>query len=214
MAAVPACLERHPERMGQHLADCQPGHAVLQMDQTGEFPDMLTVGLGELNPTEQRFRFSLWAINKSPLIMAGTNLPADSKAVLSKIRSHAHQPGRPSQGGALVRRHWSTQWDINLGRRPPGLPEGGRHRQLEERVPNRPARLPRRGHRTSHGSTRRLGCATPRLHFEDSLTTLNLLLLAAQPLFQVVLLVIPIRLICRRFHVIVTSSVQLLSLAM
>lgn len=87
----------------------------------GAFPDMdmLTVGLGGLTPTEERFHFGLWAINKSPLIIgasvAGTNLPADSKAVLSNTEVISINQDALGQGAQLVRRDGPAQWDIWAG---------------------------------------------------------------------------------------------------
>jgi alpha-galactosidase len=81
--------------------------------------DMLTVGLGGLTPTEERFHFALWAITKSPLIIgasvAGTNLPADSKAVLSNKEVIAINQDPLGKSAQLVRRHGPEQYDIWVG---------------------------------------------------------------------------------------------------
>jgi alpha-galactosidase len=87
----------------------------------GAFPDMdmLTVGLGGQTPTEERFHFSLWAILKSPLIIgasvAGTNLPADSKAILSNKEVIAINQDALGKGAQLVRRFGPEQYDIWAG---------------------------------------------------------------------------------------------------
>ncbi|KAL2126428.1 hypothetical protein VTI74DRAFT_930 [Chaetomium olivicolor] len=81
--------------------------------------DVLTVSLGGLTPTEERFHFSLWAINKFPLIIgvsvAGTNLPADSKAVLSNREVISINQDALGKGAQLVRRYGPEQWDIWAG---------------------------------------------------------------------------------------------------
>jgi alpha-galactosidase len=81
--------------------------------------DMLTVGLEGLTPTEERFHFGLWAINKSPLIIgasvAGTNLPKDSKAILSNKEVIAINQDPLGKGAQLVRRYGPEQWDVWAG---------------------------------------------------------------------------------------------------
>jgi alpha-galactosidase len=81
--------------------------------------DMLTVGLGGLTPTEERFHFALWAINKSPLIIgasvAGDNLPADSKAILSNKEVIAINQDPLGKSAQLVRRNSPEQYDIWTG---------------------------------------------------------------------------------------------------
>ncbi|KAK8053648.1 glycoside hydrolase [Apiospora saccharicola] len=69
----------------------------------GAFPDMdmLIVGLHALSPEEERFHFSMWAINKSPLMLGGEIIAINQDA-----------RGKQAQ---LVRRYTEEEWDLWTG---------------------------------------------------------------------------------------------------
>ncbi|XDG01476.1 hypothetical protein ABKA04_001091 [Annulohypoxylon sp. FPYF3050] len=87
----------------------------------GAFPDMdmLIVGLNALSLQEEKFHFSMWAINKSPLNIgapASTKLtPAASLAVLSNKEVIAINQDSLAKQARLVRRYTEEEWDIWAG---------------------------------------------------------------------------------------------------
>ncbi|KAI1504641.1 glycoside hydrolase superfamily [Biscogniauxia marginata] len=87
----------------------------------GAYPDldMLIVGLKALSLEEERFHFSMWAINKSPLnIGAPTNTeltPAESFEILSNKEVIAINQDPLGKQAQLVRRYTEEEWDIWAG---------------------------------------------------------------------------------------------------
>ncbi|KAH8594067.1 alpha-galactosidase precursor [Bisporella sp. PMI_857] len=81
--------------------------------------DMLINGLGALSYEEERFHFSMWAINKSPLILgAKINSASTTKESFDIVKNEEviaiNQDSLASQA-RLVRRHTVEEWDIWLG---------------------------------------------------------------------------------------------------
>ncbi|KAI0883568.1 carbohydrate-binding module family 35 protein [Annulohypoxylon maeteangense] len=87
----------------------------------GAYPDMdmLIIGLNALSLQEEKFHFSMWAINKSPLnIGAPTNTkltPAASFDVLKNKEVIAINQDPLGKQARLVRRHTEEEWDIWAG---------------------------------------------------------------------------------------------------
>ncbi|KAK8098493.1 uncharacterized protein PG998_013979 [Apiospora kogelbergensis] len=81
--------------------------------------DMLIVGLHALSVEEERFHFSMWAINKSPLMLGG---PVDpdlagqaSIDILSNEEIIAINQDALGKQAQLVRRHTEEEWDLWAG---------------------------------------------------------------------------------------------------
>ena len=87
----------------------------------GRFPDMdmLTVGLGALSEEEERFEMTLWAINKSPLIIGApmnTSItPRSSLDILSNRDVIAINQDALAEQASLVRRYTEEQFDVWAG---------------------------------------------------------------------------------------------------
>ncbi|KAK8014741.1 carbohydrate-binding module family 35 protein [Apiospora arundinis] len=81
--------------------------------------DMLIVGLHALSAEEERFHFSMWAINKSPLMLGGPVDPAlagqASIDILSNEEIIAINQDTLGQQAQLVRRYTEEEWDIWAG---------------------------------------------------------------------------------------------------
>ncbi|KAI1803478.1 carbohydrate-binding module family 35 protein [Daldinia bambusicola] len=87
----------------------------------GAYPDMdmLIIGLNALSLEEEKFHFSMWAINKSPLnIGAPTDpklTPAASLDVLRNEEVIAINQDSLGKQARLVRRYTQEEWDIWVG---------------------------------------------------------------------------------------------------
>jgi alpha-galactosidase len=87
----------------------------------GAFPDMdmLIVGLGALNAEEERFHFTMWAINKSPLTIGcrvtAAAINKASLATMSNAEVIAINQDPLAKGAALVRRDTTAEWDLWAG---------------------------------------------------------------------------------------------------
>ncbi|KAL9088385.1 MAG: hypothetical protein Q9159_003159 [Coniocarpon cinnabarinum] len=87
----------------------------------GRYPDMdmLTIGLRALSDAEEKFEFTLWAINKSPLTIGApmdTSLtPASSLDILSNEDVIAINQDALAEQAALVRRYTEEEYDIWAG---------------------------------------------------------------------------------------------------
>ncbi|KAF2661108.1 carbohydrate-binding module family 35 protein [Lophiostoma macrostomum CBS 122681] len=86
----------------------------------GAFPDMdmLIVGLDALSAEEERFHYSMWAINKSPLLIGAkldSTLPAASLKTLSNQDVISINQDPLSKQARLVKRYTEEEWDVWLG---------------------------------------------------------------------------------------------------
>jgi alpha-galactosidase len=74
------------------------------------------VGLGTLNYEEERFHFSLWAINKSPLVIGApmnTSITTNgSLSILSNQEIIAINQDPLNEQAQLVRRYTEESYDI------------------------------------------------------------------------------------------------------
>lgn len=81
--------------------------------------DMLIVGLNALSEEEERFHFSMWAINKSPLIIGATvdpeKLNKHSLDIMSNKEIIALNQDPLAKQAQLVRRYTEEEYDIWLG---------------------------------------------------------------------------------------------------
>jgi hypothetical protein len=73
-----------------------------------------SVGLNVLSAEEERFHFSMWAINKSPLII-GAALDQSSLAIMSNKEVIAINQDSLAKQAQLVRRDTEAEWDLWLG---------------------------------------------------------------------------------------------------
>ncbi|KAI8629407.1 carbohydrate-binding module family 35 protein [Xylariaceae sp. FL1651] len=87
----------------------------------GAYPDMdmLIVGLGGLSREEERFHFSMWAINKSPLKIGAPALlditPAEAFGILRNTEVIAINQDSLSKQARLIRRYTEEEWDVWAG---------------------------------------------------------------------------------------------------
>ncbi|RYO95160.1 hypothetical protein DL762_000192 [Monosporascus cannonballus] len=88
----------------------------------GAFPDMdmLIIGLNALSLEEERFHFSMWAINKSPLkigapVAESVIVPRESIDILSNAEVIAINQDSLSKQARLIRRYTEEEWDIWAG---------------------------------------------------------------------------------------------------
>ncbi|KAI0398577.1 carbohydrate-binding module family 35 protein [Xylariaceae sp. FL0594] len=87
----------------------------------GAFPDMdmLVVGLGGLSREEERFHFSMWTINKSPLKIGAPALPNitphEAFDILGNTEVIAINQDSLSKQARLVRRYTEEEWDVWAG---------------------------------------------------------------------------------------------------
>ncbi|KAI1810026.1 carbohydrate-binding module family 35 protein [Poronia punctata] len=87
----------------------------------GAFPDMdmLIVGLGGLSREEEKFHFSMWAINKAAMKIGAPALlditPAEAFDILSNKEVIAINQDPLAKQARLVRRYTEEEWDIWAG---------------------------------------------------------------------------------------------------
>lgn len=85
-----------------------------------ESSQLRSVGLNVLSETEERFHFSMWAINKSPLVIgcpttSDGGTPDSSLAILSNTEAIAINQDSLAKSASLVRRYTEAEWDLWSG---------------------------------------------------------------------------------------------------
>jgi alpha-galactosidase len=81
--------------------------------------DFASVGLGVLNAEEERFHFTMWAINKSPLVIGcrvkASVISKNALATLSNKEVLAINQDSLAKSAELVRRNTQLEWDLWAG---------------------------------------------------------------------------------------------------
>lgn len=87
----------------------------------GRYPDMdmLTIGLGVLSDEEERFEMTMWAINKSPLVIGApmdkSITGSSSLNILSNKDAIAINQDQLGEQATLIRRYTEEQYDVWAG---------------------------------------------------------------------------------------------------